>query len=67
MMETKVKITGGVEQSEKMVNITQSYNIELLAVQQEELYNEDLLELEAHRKDEETLEEEEVIEGPRDS
>ena len=65
-METKVKIIESVEQSEKMVNITQSYNIELLAVQQEELCNEDLLELEAHRKNE-TLEEESVIEGPRDS
>ena len=66
-METKVKIIESVEQSEKMVvNITQSYNIELLAVQQEELCNEDLLELEAHRKNE-TLEEEAVIEGPRDS
>ena len=61
-----MKIIESVEQSEKMVNITQSYNIELLAVQQEELCNEDLLELEAHRKNE-TLEEEAVIEGPRDS
>ena len=37
-------------------------NIELLAVQHEELTNEDLMKLESQRKDEERQEEEEVIE-----
>ena len=37
----------------------------LLAVQHEELTNEDLMELEAERKDKETQEEEEVTEEPK--
>ena len=39
--------------------------IELLAVQHKELTNEDLMELEAQRKDEERQEEEEVTEEPK--
>ena len=39
--------------------------IELLAVQHEELTNENLMELEAQRKDEERQEEEEVAEEPK--
>ena len=39
--------------------------IELLAVQHEELTNENLMELEAQRKDEERQEEEEVTEEPK--
>ena len=38
---------------------------ELLAVQHEELTNEDLMELEAQRKDEERQEEEDVTEEPK--
>ena len=64
-METKVKITERVEQGEKLVDVTRSYNIELFAVQHEELTNEDLMELEAQRKDEERQEEEEVTEEPK--
>ena len=41
-----------------MVDITHSYNTELLAMQQEEFTIEDLMELEAQRKDEERQEEE---------
>ena len=41
-----------------MVDIACSYNIELLAVQQEALTNEDLMGLEAQRKDKERQEEE---------
>ena len=40
-----------------MVVIACFYNTELLAVQQEELTNEDLMELQAQRKDEERQEE----------
>ena len=39
--------------------------IELLAVQYEELTNEDLMELEAQRKNEERQEEEEITEEPK--
>ena len=39
--------------------------IKLLAAQHEELTNEDLMELEAQRKDEERQEEEEVTEEPK--
>ncbi len=39
--------------------------IELLAMQHKELTNENLMELEAQRKDEERQEEEEVTEGPK--
>ena len=45
-----------------MVVIACFYNTELLAVQQEELSNEDLMELHAQRKDEERQEEKEVTE-----
>ena len=41
-----------------MVEVVCSYNIELLAVQQEGLTNEDLTGLEAQRKDKERQEEE---------
>ena len=51
-METKVKIIERVERGKKMVDDF----IELLAVQHEELTNEDLIELEAQRKDEENKE-----------
>ena len=64
-METKVKIIETVERGEKMVDIAHSYNTELLAVQHEELTNEDLMELEAQSKDEERQEEEEVTEEPK--
>ena len=47
-----------------MVVIACSYNTELLAVQQEVLTNEDLMELQAQRKDEER-QEEEVSEKPK--
>ena len=47
-----------------MVDITHSYNTELLAMQQEEFTIEDLMELEAQRKDEER-QEEEVTEEPK--
>ena len=45
-----------------MVDVAHSYNIEILAMQHKELTNEDLMELEAQRKDEERQEEEEVTE-----
>jgi len=47
-----------------MVVIACFYNTELLAVQQEELTNEDLMELQAQRKDEER-QEEKVTEKPK--
>ena len=48
-----------------MVEVTCSYNIELHAIQHRELTNEDLMELEAQRKDRERHhEEEEVTEEP---
>ena len=47
-----------------MVVIACFYNTELLAVQQEELSNEDLMELHAQRKDEER-QEEKVTEKPK--
>ena len=37
----------------KMVDVSHSYNTEVLSVQQEGLTNEDLMESEAQRKDEE--------------
>ena len=64
-METKVKIIDRVEQGEKMVDVACSYNIELLTVQHKELTNEDLMELEAQRKDEERQEEEEWTKEPK--
>ena len=64
-METKVKIIERVERGKKMVDVARSYNIQLLAVQHEELTNnENLMELEAQRKDEER-QEEEVTEEPK--
>lgn len=48
-----MKINRRVERGKKMVVIACSYNTELLAVQQEVLTNEDLMELQAQRKDEE--------------
>ena len=51
--------------SEKLkLDLQEDNFIELLAVQQEELANEDLMELEAQRKDEER-QEEEVTEEPK--
>ena len=61
-METKMKKIEKVERGKKMVEVTHCYNIEFLAVQHKELTNEDLMELEAQRKDEERQEEEEVTE-----
>ena len=46
-----------------MVDISHSYNIELLAVQHKELTNEDLIELEAQRKEKER--QKEVTEEPK--
>ena len=46
-----------------MVDISHSYNIELLAVQHKELPNEDLIELEAQRKEKER--QKEVTEEPK--
>ena len=60
-METKVKIIERVERGKKMVDDF----IELLVVQHEELTNEDLIELEAQRKDEERQEEEVTEESKR--
>ena len=45
-----------------MVVILRTFLYSTVAVQQKELTNEDLIELEAHRKDEERQEEEEVTE-----
>ena len=52
-----MKIIRRVEQGEKMVVIACSYNTELLALQKEELTNEDLMELQAQRKNERRQEE----------
>ena len=46
-----------------MVDISHSFNIELLAVQHKELTNEDLIELEAQRKEKER--QKEVTEEPK--
>ena len=62
--ETKVKIIERMERGEKMVDITHSYNTELLAMQQEEFTIEDLMEFEVQRKDEER-QKEEVTEEPK--
>ena len=61
-METKVKIIETVEWSKKVVEVACSYNVELLALWQEKITNEDLIEVEAQRKDEGKQEEEEVTE-----
>ena len=45
--ETKVKIIERMGWGKKVVDITHSYNTELLATQQEEFTIEDLMELEA--------------------
>ena len=47
-----------------MVDVSHSYNTEVLSVQQEGLTNEDLMESEAQRKDEER-QKEEVTEEPK--
>lgn len=52
-IETTVKIIERVERDEKMAGVACAYNTELLAGQHEELTNEELMELEAWRKDEE--------------
>ena len=62
--ETKMKIIERMERGEKMVDITHSYNTELLAMQQEEFTIEDLMEFEVQRKDEER-QKEEVTEEPK--
>ena len=64
-MKIEVRIIERVERGEKMVDVSRSYNIELLAVQHEELTNENLMELEAQRKDKERQEEKEVTEEPK--
>ena len=62
--ESKEVFSNSVTLSEKLELVLQEDDfIELLAVQHEELTNEDLLELEAQRKHEERQEEEEVTEG----
>jgi len=52
-MDTKVKVTERMDWGKKMVDVSHSYNTEVLSVQQEGLTNEDLMESEAQRKDEE--------------
>ena len=64
-IETTVKIIERVERDEKMAGVACAYNTELLAGQHEELTNEELMELEAWRKDEERHEEEEVTAEPK--
>ena len=62
--EPKEVFSNLVTLSEKLeLDLQEDSFIELLAVQHEELTNEDLMELEAQRKDEERQEEEEVTEG----
>ena len=52
--------------SEKLqLDLQEDHFIKILVVQHEELTNEDLMELEAQRKDEERQEEEEVTEEPK--
>ncbi|TEA27056.1 hypothetical protein DBR06_SOUSAS34510007, partial [Sousa chinensis] len=64
--ESKKVFSSLVTLSEKLELDLQEYDfIELLAVQHKELTNEDLMELEAQRKDEERQEEEEVTEEPK--
>ena len=63
--ESKEIFSSLVTLSEKLeVDLQEDNFIELLAVQHEELTNEDLMELEAQRKDKERQEEEEVTEEP---
>ena len=52
-MDTKVKVIERMDWGKKMVDVSHSYNTEVLSVQQEGLTNEDLMESEAQRKDEE--------------
>lgn len=54
-----------MERDEKVGGVACAYNTELLAGHQEELTNEELMELEAWRKDEERNEEEEVTAEPK--
>ncbi|XP_066875983.1 tigger transposable element-derived protein 1-like isoform X3 [Kogia breviceps] len=64
--ESKEVFSNLVALSEKLeLDLQEDDFIELLAVQHEELTNEDLMELEAQRKDEEGQEEEEVSEEPK--
>ncbi|XP_057390086.1 tigger transposable element-derived protein 1-like isoform X2 [Balaenoptera acutorostrata] len=64
--ESKEVFSNLVTLSEKLeLDLQEDDFIELLAVQHEELTNEDLMELEAQRKDEEGQEEEEVTEEPK--
>ncbi|TEA34734.1 hypothetical protein DBR06_SOUSAS20210023, partial [Sousa chinensis] len=64
--EPKEVFNNLVTLSEKLeLDLQEGNFIELLAVQHEELTNEDLMELEAQRKDEERQEEEEVTEEPK--
>ncbi|KAJ8777715.1 hypothetical protein J1605_014368 [Eschrichtius robustus] len=63
--ESKEIFSNLVTLSEKLeVDLQEGNFIELLAVQHKELTNEDLMELEAQRKDKERKEEEEVTEEP---
>ena len=64
--ESKEVFSNLVALSKKLeLDLQEDDFIELLAVQQEELTNEDLMELEAQRKDEEGQEEEKVTEEPK--
>ena len=64
--ESKEVFSNLVTLSEKLeLDLQEDYFTELLAVQHKELTNEDLMELEAQRKDKERQEEEEVTEEPK--
>ena len=64
--ESKEVFSNLVTLSKKLeLDLQEDDFIELLAVQHEELTNEDLMELEAQRKDEKRQEEEEVTEKPK--
>ena len=64
--ESKEVFNNLVTLSKKLeLDLQEDNFIELLAVQHEELTNEDLMELKAQRKDEERQEEEEVTEEPK--
>ena len=64
--ESKAVFSNLVTLSKKLeLDLKEDNFIELFAVQQEEVTNEDLVELEAQRKDEERQEDEEVTEEPK--
>ena len=64
--ESKEVFSNLVTLSKKLeLDLQEDVFIELLAVQREELTNEDLMELEAQRKDKVRQEEEEVTEKPK--